>query len=136
VLGPLTQVARPTADLDGAVAFYRDTLGLRLLARFEPPGLAFFDLGGVRLLVEGAGSDGSPPGGAGVLYFRVDDIHGAHRALCARGLVFDHDPQLVHRDEEGTFGPPGEEEWMAFFRDPDGGVLALATRIPGPQPRS
>jgi catechol 2,3-dioxygenase-like lactoylglutathione lyase family enzyme len=82
----------------------------------------------VRLLLDQAESP--KPGGA-TLYFRVDDIHGAYKALRERGVVFDSEPHLIHRDESGTFGPAGSEEWMAFFRDPDGNVLAIAARLPG-----
>ena len=120
-------MARPTADLDRAVAFYRDTLDLTLVARFDPPGLAFFDLMGVRLLLER--SAGEVRGEAGVLYLWADDLGQAHRELLERGVRFEHDPQLVHRDDDGTFGPAGSEEWMVFFRDPDAHLLALASRV-------
>jgi methylmalonyl-CoA/ethylmalonyl-CoA epimerase len=119
----LRQVARHASDLDRAVGFYRDTLGLTLVARFDPPGLVFFDLGGVRLLVERGHLEGQS-----VLYLDVDDIDAAYASLKERGVVFDDEPHLIHRDDDGTFGPAGEEEWMAFFRDPDGGVLGLASR--------
>ena len=122
-------MARPTADLDRAVAFYGDTLGLSLTARFDPPGLAFFDLGGVRLLLTAEGDGGAAVGEVGVLYLAADDIHRAHRELGERGVAFEQGPLLVHRDDDGTFGPAGAEEWMAFFRDPDGHLLALASRV-------
>jgi methylmalonyl-CoA/ethylmalonyl-CoA epimerase len=104
-----------------------------LIATFPEPGLAFFRLGEVRLLVDRAGyrAGGLKPGGA-ILYFRVADIHAAYDALRDRGVVFDAAPQLIHRDQAGTFGPAGSEEWMAFFRDPDGNVLALAGVVPEP----
>ena len=66
-IGGIRQVAQRARDLDRAVGFYRDTLGASLLARFEPPGLAFFDLAGVRLLLEASASSST-------LYFAVDDI--------------------------------------------------------------
>jgi methylmalonyl-CoA/ethylmalonyl-CoA epimerase len=110
------------------VAFYRDKLGARFIAEFPTPGLAFFQLGETRLLIDKAES--LKPGGS-VLYFRVEDIHAAYRALCDRGVQFDLEPRLIHRDEPGTFGPAGSEEWMAFFRDPDGNVLGIVARVPG-----
>jgi catechol 2,3-dioxygenase-like lactoylglutathione lyase family enzyme len=123
--GTLRQVALPTHDLDRAVAFYGDVLGLPPIGRFGH--LAFFDLGGVRLLLEGAPDD-AEGGVSSVLYLAVDDIHAAHRELVAREVAFDDEPHLIHRDTEGTFGPAGEEEWMAFFRDPEGHILALSSR--------
>lgn len=121
----LHQASLPTSDLARAVAFYRDTLGLSLIAQFSPPGLAFFALGETRLLVDAAG--GSRHTG-GVLYLRVANIHAASEALRERGVVIDTEPHVIFRDHAGTFGRAGEEEWMAFFRDPDGNVLALASR--------
>jgi methylmalonyl-CoA/ethylmalonyl-CoA epimerase len=117
----LRQVAQKADDLDASVAFYRDVLGLPLIARFDPPGLAFLDLDGVRLLLErGAAS--------ALLYLHVDDLDAAVADLAAAGVGLEQGPALVHRDDDGTFGPAGEEEWMAFLRDPAGNLLALATR--------
>jgi methylmalonyl-CoA/ethylmalonyl-CoA epimerase len=117
----LRQVAQKADDLDASVAFYRDVLGLPLIARFDPPGLAFLDLDGVRLLLErGAAS--------ALLYLHVDDLDAAVADLAAAGVGLEQGPALVHRDDDGTFGPAGGEEWMAFFRDPAGNLLALATR--------
>lgn len=115
------QIAVPVDDLDAAVDFYRDVLGATFMTKFDPPGLAFFDLAGVRLLLDGAADRSA-------LYLWVDDIEAAARDLEAAGVTLDHQPQLVHRDEDGTFGPAGAEEWMAFCTDPSGNVVALATR--------
>lgn len=120
-LGPLHQVAQRATDLARSVAFYRDVLGLELIASFDPPGLAFLCLGDARLMLEG-----SAPGTT--LYLRVSDIGAAHDELRRRGVAFEDEPHLVHRDADGTFGAPGEEEWMTFFRDPDGNLLALVSR--------
>lgn len=122
----LHQAALPSRDLERSITFYRDTLGLRLIARFSPPGLAFFALGETRLLVDAAGESKSA---AGLLYFRVADIHAATEALRAHGVAFDSEPHVIFRDDGGTFGAAGEEEWLAFFRDPDGNLLALAARM-------
>jgi methylmalonyl-CoA/ethylmalonyl-CoA epimerase len=120
-IGGLRQVAQRAKDLDASIAFYRDTLGLRFIARYDPPGIAFFDLGGTRLFLE--------PGEAStVLYLQVPDIHAAYRALAARGVKFEDEPRVIYKDDDGTFGPAGEEEWMAFFRDPSGNMLALTAR--------
>lgn len=119
----LHQVARHHRDLDQAEAFYRTVLGLPRIARFEPPGLAFFDLSPTRLLVE----EGDPATNS-VLYLRSDDIDADWARLVEAGVEAVAEPHLVHPDPEGVFGPPGGEEWMAFFRDPDGGLLALAQR--------
>jgi methylmalonyl-CoA/ethylmalonyl-CoA epimerase len=121
-LGPLHQVSQPVKDLDRAVSFYGEVLGLRLIARPGP--LAFFDLDGVRLYMQAPG-DGGDVGGA-VLYLAVDDIDGARRELGDRGVVFEQEPHLIFDDADGTFGPAGAEHWMAFFRDSEGNLVALS----------
>lgn len=113
----LGQVARTARNVEEARAWYRDTLGLPELYAF--PGLAFFDLGGVRLMLteEGDGSQDS------ILYLRVPDVHAAREELEARGVKFTHAPHMIHRHEDGT------EEWMAFFEDNEGRALALMTQV-------
>jgi methylmalonyl-CoA/ethylmalonyl-CoA epimerase len=125
-LGHLRQIALPCSNLSRSTQFYRDTLGLELIARYDSPGLAFFRLGGTRLLLEQSAT--ARPSEA-VLYFEVRDIDAAYTMLKELGVQFDSAPHFIHRDDEGTFGPAGEEEWMAFFKDPDFNVLALASRI-------
>jgi methylmalonyl-CoA/ethylmalonyl-CoA epimerase len=123
--GRLRQIALPSGNLARTVQFYRDILGLEFIAQYDPPGLVFFRLGATRLLLES--SSGAPPSKA-VLYFEVPDIAAACSALKEKGVAFDSEPRMIYRDDAGTFGPAGEEEWMAFFKDPDGNVLALASR--------
>jgi methylmalonyl-CoA/ethylmalonyl-CoA epimerase len=115
------QIAQRVEDLDRAASFYADTLGLPLIARFDPPGLVFFDLGNTRLLLE----RGATPA---LLYLEVDDIDGSVRSLGAAGVTFVDEPHLIHRDDEGRFGPPGVEEWMVFFRDSEDNLVGLVER--------
>jgi methylmalonyl-CoA/ethylmalonyl-CoA epimerase len=114
----LRQVALRATDLDRAVAFYRDVVGLPFVARFDPPGLAFFDLGGVRLLLEA----GAPPS---LLYLGVDDIAAAHSALAAAGVSVLGEPHLIFTDDDGRFGEPGTEIWQAAFHDADDNLVVL-----------
>lgn len=120
----LYQLAMSVPDLDAAEAFYRDVLGARFVARFDPPGLVFFDLDGVRVLFERGGE----PSSNSILYLWTDDMEGRVAELEAKGVAFSGAPHPIHKDEDGTFGPAGETEWMAFFEDPAGNVLALVTR--------
>lgn len=117
-LDKIHQVALQATNLDDAVDFYRDVLGLRFMARFDPPGLAFFDLGGLRLLLSATASEAT-------LYFRVENIDKAVRELRKRGVAFLQPPAMIHKDEAGELGKKGVEEWMAFFKDPSGNLLAL-----------
>jgi len=125
-LGTIHQISLPSSDIERSVGFYRDKLGAELIAKFDPPGLAFFDFNGVRLLLSGMASDTGS--GNTALYFRVDDIDAAYQSLSTAGIKFEGKPQMIYRDAEGTFGATGNEEWMAFFQDPDGNTLALASQ--------
>lgn len=109
------QIAVVTKDLDRAVAFYRDTLGLQFL--FAAPKLAFFDCGGVRLMLGGAEDKAFDHPGS-VLYFMVEDIRQMHELLVSRGVRFRGEPHLIAR-------LPDREVWMAFFDDTEGNTLAL-----------
>ena len=111
-LGPIGQVSRTVGDIAAAEAWYRDVLGLPHLFTFGE--LAFFDCGGTRLYLQQG--EVTPES---CLYFRVGDIHAAHRDLAGKGAEFISAPHMIHRHADGT------EEWMAFFNDPDGRTLAL-----------
>ena len=121
-LDRIHQIAVFARDLDEAVAFYRDTMGATSIAKFDPPGLVFFDFAGTRLLLEKTGPKAS-------IYFRVDDIEAAYQELLGKGVKFIAEPHMIFRDDSGTFGTAGEEEWMAFFSDPSDNILALASRV-------
>ncbi len=122
------QVALTTTDVNLACEFYEGKLGLKKIAVFDPPGLAFFDLDGVRLSL--MQKDEKEPSDS-VIYFRVPDLDAAVDVLKQKSVNLEQEPELVFKDEEGQFGEAGEEEWMAFFCDPDGNLLALASRKKG-----
>lgn len=117
----LRQVALHVEDMDRAIAFYRDVVGLNYIARFEPPGLAFFDLGGTRLLLE----TGAP---SSMLYLGVDDVAGMTEHLREAGMTIESEPHVIHVDDAGQFGAPGEAEEMSFFRDSEDNLVGLAGR--------
>jgi methylmalonyl-CoA/ethylmalonyl-CoA epimerase len=119
------QIAIPVADLERAVAFYSDVLGLRLLFR-APPGLAFFDCGGVRLMLSRPES-ADTPARAGMLYYLVPDIAAAHTVLVERGVIFVQAPQPVAR-------LPDHELWLALCRDSEDNLLALMSEVRPPAP--
>jgi methylmalonyl-CoA/ethylmalonyl-CoA epimerase len=123
------QIAVPVRDLDRAVAFYRDVLGLRLLFQ-APPGLAFFLCGDVRLML----SRPEGPGNAhqsSVIYYLVDDIAAAWGAIIARGAApaaaGPAEPHLIAR-------MPDHDLWMAFVEDSEGNLLGLMSEVRPPAP--
>ena len=120
------QIAMTVGDLPRAVAFYRDVLGMRFL--FEaPPAMAFFDCGGVRLMLSLPEQAGAAAGQqfASIVYYAVDDIQLAARALEARGALFEQPPHIVAR-------LPHADLWMAFLRDPDHNLLAIMSEVARP----
>jgi predicted enzyme related to lactoylglutathione lyase len=126
MINHLTQVAVVVQDLDRAVRFYRDTLGLKFLFQ-APPGLAFFDLSGVRLMLDKP-SEPLPAGvGTSILYYGVDDIQAAHAALVAGGVKFEEPPHKI-----ASLGD--RDIWMGAFRDSEGNMLALMSEVRHPSP--
>lgn len=116
----IAQIALSVRDLPGALHFYRDTLGLQHL--FDAPGMSFFDVGGVRLMLSAQGGE---PGGRGTLcYFNVDDLGALHARLQAQ-VKFEQPPHVVGRT-------PEREVWLAFCIDPDGNLLGLMSERPLP----
>ena len=121
----LGQVALTVSDVDRAERFYGDTLGLRKLFRFGD--LLFFDMAGVRLLVEKAGDPSRLPCSS-VLYFRCADIAAATEALRGKGVPITSEPHRIARLDD-------HDLWMSFFEDPDRNSLALMHEAPkGYQP--
>jgi methylmalonyl-CoA/ethylmalonyl-CoA epimerase len=118
----LLQVGIHAEDLNRAEAFYRRLLGEPSIARFEPPGLLFFDLDGTRLLLD----LGAP---ASLLYLQVDDLHATIESLRADGVHVEHEPHFIHQHEDDTLGPSGMQEWHAFVRDTEGNLVGLVSYL-------
>jgi DNA-binding CsgD family transcriptional regulator/catechol 2,3-dioxygenase-like lactoylglutathione lyase family enzyme len=117
-LGSIGQISRSVSDLREAARWYGETLGVEHLYTFG--NLAFFDCGGTRLLLTQAEA---VPAAESLLYFGVPHIGQAHEELQRRGVEFVSAPHMVHRHSDGT------EEWMAFFKDPDGRPLAIMSQV-------
>jgi methylmalonyl-CoA/ethylmalonyl-CoA epimerase len=118
-LDRIGQIALRAKDLKRAVEFYRDTLGMRFL--FEVPNLAFFDCGGVRLMLGLPEGDFDHPGS--VLYYKVADLNASYEALKKRNVDFIDAPHIIAR-------MPDHDLWMVFFHDSEGNTLALMSEVP------
>jgi methylmalonyl-CoA/ethylmalonyl-CoA epimerase len=118
-LSQIGQIAVNAHDIERATAFYRDALGMKHL--FSVPKMAFFDCGGVRLML-GLPEEKEFDHPSSVLYFRVDDIQTTHAALAARGVQFMGQPHVVAQ-------MPAYDLWMAFFRDSEQNVMALMAEV-------
>ncbi len=116
----LGQIAVNSQDVDRATAFYQEVLGLKLLFK-APPGLAFFDCGGVRLMLSRAEKpEFDHP--SSVLYFAVPDIQAAYGKLKESGVRFEDEPHLIAR-------LPEHDLWMTFFHDSEDNLLALMSEV-------
>jgi predicted enzyme related to lactoylglutathione lyase len=122
-LTQIGQISVNVHDLDRAVAFYQDALGVKHLFTV-PPHMSFFDCGGIRLMLAiPERSDLDHP--SSILYFKVSDIEEAHEVLKGRGVHFEGKPMLV--------APMATHDlWLAEFRDSEDNVLALMCEKPKP----
>jgi methylmalonyl-CoA/ethylmalonyl-CoA epimerase len=114
----VVQVAQRAIDLDRATAFYSRLLGTEPSGVFDPPGLVFFDLDGVRLLLE----RGAP---SAVIYLQVPDVDAALARLRADGARIIAEPVRIFQHSDGRLGPAGTDEYMAFFADSEGNSVGL-----------
>lgn len=115
-LSSIRQIAVTVGDVEAALRFYRDALGIPFLFSAGPD-LAFLDAGGIRLMLstpQGAGAVGHNS----ILYFTVSDILATHAALVARGAASERAPALAAK-------MPDHELWTGFLRDPDGNLVGL-----------
>lgn len=115
-LNQIGQIAIPVSDLERAVAFYRDVLGMRFLFQ-APPGLAFFDCGGVRLMLDVPAKEQSGEH-ASIIYYKVDHLPSAVEVLKSRGVRFEQESELVAQ-------MPDHELWMTFLKDPDKNMIGV-----------
>ena len=113
------QIAVTVRDLDRAVEFYQSTLGMKLL--FRVPNMAFFDCGGVRLMMAiPEKPEFDHP--ASVIYYKVADLPAVYAALLAQNVKFDAAPHLIAK-------MPDHDLWMAFLRDSEGNLLGLMSEV-------
>jgi predicted enzyme related to lactoylglutathione lyase len=120
-LSRIGQIFVNVHDLDRAIAFYRDLLGMKFLFQ-APPGMAFFDCDGIRLML-GVADRPELNHAASIIYYKVDDIERVYEVFKARGVEFVIPPHLV--------APmPTYDLWLADFRDSEGNLLALMSEVP------
>lgn len=118
----LIQIAQYATDLDRASAWYSALLGEPEAARFDPPGLLFFRLGSVRLLL-----DRNAP--SALIYLAVPDLPATVERLRASGTVVEDEPHVIFSHPDDTLGPAGTDEWQAFVRDSEGNLVGLVSQI-------
>ena len=120
-LSAIEQIAINAHDIERAVEFYRNKLGMKHLFTV-PPNLAFFDCDGIRLMLSlPARPEFDHP--SSIIYFNVDDIKQTCATLAARGVQFEEQPAFVA--DMGTY-----DLWLAAFRDSENNLLGLMSHVP------
>lgn len=120
-LNQIGQIFVNVKDLDRAIAFYRDILGMTFLFQ-APPNMAFFDCGGIRLML-GIPDRPELDHPASIIYYKVEDIERVYEVFRSRGVEFIVKPHLV--------APmPTYDLWLADFKDSEGNILALMSEVP------
>lgn len=113
------QIAVPVKNLDQAVQFYKEKLGLPHL--FSSNGLAFFDCNGLRLLLSVPEKEEFAQSSS-IIYFQVENIHGAYEDLLVKEVTFIDKPHLIAKMGQ-------TETWMAFFKDSEDNTHALMSEF-------
>jgi methylmalonyl-CoA/ethylmalonyl-CoA epimerase len=119
----LGQIQVRAHDVERAAAFYQNVLGLRLLFK-APPGLAFFDCGGVRLMIDKPEKPEFDHASS-IPYFVVPDIQAAHARMKRGGARFEDEPHMIAK-------MPDHDLWMTFFRDSEDNLMALMCEVERP----
>lgn len=114
----LVQIAQHADDLERATAFYAMLLGRGPVATYDPPGLVFFDLDGVRLMIEHRAPSAT-------VYLRVDDLDATVARLADARVLVESEPHLIFTHANDALGPVGTDEWQAFVRDSEGNLVGL-----------
>jgi methylmalonyl-CoA/ethylmalonyl-CoA epimerase len=114
------QIAQHADDLPRARAFYQRLLDTEPAGIFDPPGLLFFQVGSVRLLLEQGAT-------SALIYFKVDNVRATLESLGAEGVEIVAEPRLIFRHSDDSLGPAGTDEWMAFVKDSEGNTVGLVS---------
>ena len=121
-LSRIKQIAIPVNDVDKAKSFYKDVLGMQHL--FDaPPGLSFFDCGGVRLMLSGPAAQGKDGDSQHpVLFYEVSDIKATYATIKAAGAPSHAEPHIIARMN-------GREVWIAELGDGQGNYVSLISEV-------
>ena len=119
----MIQVAQHADDLTRAQTFYTRLLGQEPAGVFDPPGLVFYRLDSVRLMLDRAAP-------SALLYLAVPDVRETVERLRAEGVTVQAEPHVIFSHRDDTLGPAGTDEWMAFITDSEGNTVGLVSQSP------
>lgn len=113
------QIAVPVKNIESAIEFYKEVLGLPLL--FNTESMAFFDCNGQRLLLS-LPEKNEYANSSSVIYFQVEDIKKSVEKFVEKGVSFIDQPHVVAKMGD-------TETWMTFFKDTEGNTHALMCEV-------
>lgn len=113
------QIGVPVKDLDTAINFYKEKLGLSLL--FHTDSMAFFECNGLRLFLSLPEKEEFAQSSS-VIYFQVEKMKETYEDLLSKGIVFMDEPHIVAKMGQ-------TETWMTFFKDTEGNTHALMSEV-------
>ena len=119
IIQKIGQIAVPIKNVESAIEFYKEVLGLPLL--FNTENMAFFDCNGQRLLLSLPEKD-EFANASSVIYFQVEDIKKSVEKLIEKGVSFIDQPHVVTK-------MGNTETWMTFFKDTEGNTHALMCEV-------
>ena len=119
VIQKIGQIGVPIKNMDSAIEFYKEVLGLPLL--FNTDNMAFFECNGQRLLLSLPEKD-EFANSSSVIYFQVDDIKKSVEQLIEKGVSFLDQPHIIAK-------MGNTETWMTFFKDTEGNTHALMSEV-------
>ncbi len=119
IIQKIGQIAVPIKNIERAVEFYKEVLGLPLL--FSTESMAFFDCNGQRLLLS-LPEKSEFANSSSIIYFQVEDIKKSVEKLIEKGVSFIDQPHVVAK-------MGNTETWMTFFKDTEGNTHALMSEV-------
>ncbi|WP_134024683.1 VOC family protein [Lysinibacillus sp. YR326] len=119
VIQKIGQIGVSIKNVENAIEFYKEVLGLPLL--FSTESMAFFECNGQRLLLSLPEKD-EFANSSSVIYFQVADINKTFEELLEKGVSFIDQPHVVAK-------MGNTETWMTFFKDTEGNTHALMCEV-------
>ncbi len=109
------QIGVPVKDINRALDFYKEKLGLTLL--FNTESMAFFECNGLKLMLTLPEKEEFAHSSS-VIYFQVNDIKDTYERLAGKEVLFIDEPHVVAKMGQ-------TETWMVFFKDTEDNTHAL-----------
>ncbi len=112
----IKQIHIEIQDIERAMDFYANTLGLTLLMSFPDQHMAFFDCGGTRLYL--SKNENPDYQSKAFIYYATDNIEADVASLLENQVEIVKQASVIHKSDS-------HESWLCAFKDSEGNVLHL-----------